>query len=652
MGVEGQAYERDGVENEHFRAVADIVTDAIIIANTSGTIEYANPAAARMFDYAPGELAGASLTVLVPERSRAAHQAGLTRFCASGEARVVGRTVELTGQRKDGGELPIELSLAAREVAGGYRFTAIIRDVSERHKLAGRLERDEAALAEAQAIAQVGSWDWDMRTQEVSWSDELYRIHGQQRGSVVPSYQAFSERIHPDDRERVNQIVQDALEHRKPFSFEYRLVRPDGQVRMLHGSGRMFLDEDGVPLRLAGTAQDITERRQVEQRLLISDRMASVGTLAAGVAHEINNPLAYVMGNLDLALTRLPTISLHLKSAHEPAVGAILRADASKLDEVITALEEAREGAMRVRDVVKGMKTFARPDDSLWETINVRDVIDSAVNMAWNEIRHRARLVRDYAELPTIQGSESRVGQVVLNLLINAAQAIPEGNVEAHEIRISARAERGRVIIEVSDDGSGIPADVLGRIFDPFFTTKAIGSGTGLGLSICHGIVMSMGGDIAVETRVGEGSVFRVSLPVGASPPRVSPAPLAPALTQRARILIIDDEPLITTYLRRLLGSAHEVVTVRGGRDALQCMLTGARFDVILCDLLMPEMTGMALYDQLRGSSPTDAERMIFMTGGAFTPRAQEFLERVPNPRIEKPIDMRQLLELIDKRLG
>jgi PAS domain S-box-containing protein len=380
--------------------------------------------------------------------------------------------------------------------------------------------------------------------------------------------------------------------------------------------------------------EDVSERRRLEAQLRLADRMASVGTLAAGVAHEINNPLAFVLANLEYAIRELRR-------------GGVAQ-------EVVTALEEAREGGARVREIVRDLKTFSRGDDPARELLDVARVLRSALSLASNEIRARARLDLQLAPTPRVLASEHRLGQVFLNLLINAAQAIPEGRVAEHTVRVvTGSARDGRVLVEVSDDGVGIPAEIRSRIFDPFFTTKPVGVGTGLGLSICHGIVTALGGEIAVESEPGRGSTFRVLIPP-ASPEAgfAEAAPLQLALGRRARVLVVDDEPLVCRAVQRILSPPHEVEARGSAREALEALRGGAGYDLVLCDLMMPGMTGMDLHEKVRAERPGLAARFVFLTGGAFTATARDFLTSVPNARVEKPFEPAALRDLVARLLG
>ncbi|HEX8538408.1 MAG TPA: ATP-binding protein, partial [Cystobacter sp.] len=358
---------------------------------------------------------------------------------------------------------------------------------------------------------------------------------------------------------------------------------------------------------------DITELRQMQLRLSLTERLATVGTLAAGVAHELNNPLAFVLGNLQLATRQL-------MSASESAP--------TQLDPLLKYLTDARVGAERIQSIVRDLGSFSHPDEQPPGPIDVRQVLELSVKMASGELRHRAQLVREYAQVPDVLADSARLGQVFLNLLVNAAQAIPEGHADQHEIRLSTWAEERTVCIEVRDTGQGIPAELLGRIFDPFFTTKAVGKGIGLGLSISHGLVRALGGELSVESEPGRGSVFRVRLPMAPAGRAASPSPPRREAPRRGRLLVVDDEPLFALSLRLLLKPEHDVTVFHDARGALEHLREDTAYDAILCDLMMAEMTGAQLHEELSRTAPELTSRIIFMTGGAFTQNAREFLAR------------------------
>jgi CheY-like chemotaxis protein len=302
-------------------------------------------------------------------------------------------------------------------------------------------------------------------------------------------------------------------------------------------------------------------------------------------------------------------------------------------------VRDAREGCVRVRTIVQDLRTFSRAWTDAPAPVEPHAVIEGAVKMAQIESQHRARLVRQIDDVPLVLGDQTRLTQVVLNLLLNAAQAIPPGDPQKHEVRVGARDRGAMVEIFVQDDGEGIPAEMLGRIFEPFFTTKPVGLGTGLGLSICRGIVQAHGGTIQVESTVGTGSVFRVLLPVAKIPSGRSQAPSSPPpSSRRSRILIVDDEIRLTTALRAVL-SHHEVVLASSGREGLQRMLSGAPFDLILCDVMMPDVSGVGVYEALRRDRPELCDRFVFMSGGAFPEASVGFIAGPAARRLYKPFD-------------
>jgi PAS domain S-box-containing protein len=410
---------------------------------------------------------------------------------------------------------------------------------------------------------------------------------------------------------------------------------------------RLSASFEGAPA-VVEIARDITERKHIATAMIEMDRMAAIGILAAGVAHEINNPLAYVLANLEYVTSEVETL-----------IAEIPKASNARLEPRVTDLRQAvadmSHGARRVRDIVQDLRTFSRSDEDKVAMIDVRHVLDSSIRMATVQIRHRAKVIKAYADVPLVLANESRLGQVFLNLVINAAQAVPDGALDMNKITLETRFEDGAIVVAVSDTGVGIAPETLPRIFEPFFTTKPVGQGTGLGLAICRRIVRAIGGDIGVESTPGRGTTFTVRLPPadpGALKRPRSDAARAPApASRRGRVLCVDDEPAIGIALRRLLLADHDVVVVTSAVAARERILEGEPYDVILCDLMMPGMSGMELHAELGKHAPELAQRMVFLTGAAFTQQAHDFLDRVPNARLEKPVDIDDLRTTITELL-
>jgi signal transduction histidine kinase len=511
---------------------------------------------------------------------------------------------------------------------------------------------DDASVSELRSQLSVsegrlGSVEQSLRSLVARLPDGVLVHHGIR---ALHSNLALRKMLHIDDGRDLDGLQVEALACSVEATARYQrsVPRKDGTFLVVEAESFAF-EWEGGPAFLV-IAHDVTERLRIEAQLLLADRMASMGTLAAGVAHEVNGPLGYTIANMGYALDELGTLERELVAADQEgrsALAARLALARASVQRIVDALREARQGGDRVRHIVRDLKTFATADDTPVGPVDVRRVLESSINMAYNEIRHRARLVKDYFPTPFVRGSEARLGQVFLNLLVNAAHAIGEGDVEHHSIRIVTRTDdKGRCVVEVSDTGHGIAPDDLRRIFDPFFTTKP-GSGTGLGLSICQNIVATVRGEIAVESVVGKGSTFRVTIPAAEDelppPPSAGKSSSARPPARRARVLVIDDEPMMARAVQRLLENEHDVLATSDPNAAVEQVRSGERFDAIVCDLMMPALSGMDVYDAICGIDSAQARRIVFMTGGAFTPRAVKFLESVDNVRIEKPLDRNAL---------
>jgi PAS domain S-box-containing protein len=518
------------------------------------------------------------------------------------------------------------------------RITGTVMDITARKQAEQELRR-QALIFESFYDGVVIA---DLSGRIIDWNPSAERMFGRSKAEALG--QTLFAVLHPSETDVITGSMLSMLEQAGRWTGELEFQRRDGTVCSCECVAVPLRDAEGRAIASIMVHRDISERKLLQSRLVMADRLASVGTLGAGVAHEINNPLAYMLVNLHLirvGLERLEAV------APPGAIGSLQQ-----------LVQETTEGAERIASIVKDLKTFARGEqESRLGPVDVRRAVELACKMADNMLRHRARLVLDFDTVPPVEANESRLCQVFLNLLLNAAQAIPEGEpAEKHEVAVRLRAQGpGQVLVEVRDSGVGMTPEVLSRVFDPFFTTKSVGEGTGLGLSICHGIVDSMGGSISVESVPGRGSTFRVVLraarqeAVAAPCPEPRPAEQAPA-SPRARVLVVDDEPNVTQALQRALSREHDVVTANTAQDALRVLAQDSGFDVILCDVMMPGMTRMDLFAELDRTTPEVAGRVVFMTGGAFTSRAVSFLQGVANPKLGKPLNLEELRALLTRR--
>jgi PAS domain S-box-containing protein len=541
--------------------------------------------------------------------------------------------LEFAVEHQDGRKMPVEVGVARLRTPEGVLAVGYFRDVADRKEAIDALRRSESRFRSLVEHAPDGVVI--LRGQRIIFMNEraarLLCLASAAHGlgleitSLLPTGSAARA------GQRIGTMLQTGTEF-PPAEYE---VSREGVTRTVEIKS-ILVEFDGAPAVLA-FARDVTERKAIQSELLRSDRLAAVGTLAAAVAHEINNPLTYAQLSLQAVERELA----------QSGLGA---------DQVAALLEHvrnARHGADRVATIVRDLRTFARADDAPPGPVDLTAVLERAIKIAENDLRHRARLVRAYQDVPAVNGNASRLEQVFLNLLINALQALPAGDPGRDVITIDLAATGdGEVRVEITDTGVGIPAAVRDRIFDPFFTTKPLGEGTGLGLSVCRGILEGLGGRIALDSTEGVGTTVTVTLPVHRAGERVRPAPAAPPAPapapspRRLRVLIVDDEPLVRRVLSMVLRREHDVVIAETGQEALAALEAGD-IEVVLCDLMMPGMSGMEVYEQVRGRRPGFERRIVFVTGGAFVPRLAAFLDSVDNLKLLKPFDVQQVLNAV-----
>lgn len=424
-------------------------------------------------------------------------------------------------------------------------------------------------------------------------------------------------RIVADGGERVNTVAR-ALAERAVQTMDRgaSLLDREGTPRTIeHAAAPILHGEDLLGAVLV--FRDVTEQRRMQEQLALTDRLTSLGTMAASVGHEINNPLAYNLSNVDFALGRLRG----------------MQAQHPELADVVTALEEARSGGKRIAEIVADMRAFSRSQEGVHHEVDVRSCVEWALRLTANQVRHVARLVTRIERVPRVLGNEVRLSQVLVNLLLETTAAIV-GPADRNEIRVRTGVDtRGRVLVEVEGTGA----------------SKA--DSPRLQLAISRDVVDWMGGELEIDIDPERGTCFRLRLPPQAQL-RERERDTATDVSDPGtlRVLVIEDDQLLARALGRMLSQRHRVVVTSGGEEGLAVLAEDPAFDLVLCDMMMPHISGMEVYERLLATNPRLAERIVFMTGGAFTPRAAEFLATIANPTLGKPFSRDDLLAALQAR--
>lgn len=510
----------------HFETFLEAALDAVVVADADGRIVYANQAAESLFGWSRPELVGEPVIKLMPEQHRKSHLAGMARFATTGEGRVFGKILRVAGLHRSGRIIQLEMTLSQVRSDPRRAVVAMIRDIGSRieaeqeeNHWAERFRSLSEQLPDAIVVEQEGKIVYvNAAALELLGYREANEIVGRPLLAL----------LHPDERGRWKETALGTGRGTKRFApMELRLRTAGGESVDVEAVA-FTIDFAGQPAT-ASVFRDVRERKRLQAQLMHADRMASMGTLAAGIAHEINNPVGFVHSNLG-ALEKYAHRMIEILDFYQsfwgredlaglPAVQEFLREAARKredlkldyiLADIPKLIARSKEGTERIKKIVSDLKTFARSDEGVGD-VDINQTLELALNIAWNEIKYKAEVVRGFAELPRVRGSATALGQVFLNILVNAAQAIADKGT----ITIKTWEAGGSVHVRISDTGSGIAPEHINKVFDPFFTTKPAGKGTGLGLNIAYNIIRRHNGRIEVESRQGEGTSFTIVLPVG-----------------------------------------------------------------------------------------------------------------------------------------
>lgn len=640
------------VSERRFRALFENSLAPIVIADDEGSYIDVNPAACAMFGYDRERFQSMKVSDLVTPTSWSAGEQ-YEEYKRSGASHGKFRFLRPDGEER------VALWSAAEISAGEH--ASVLRDVTELHRYGQRLRAEKERAQRYLDVAAVMLIGLDAQGRITLLNRRGCEILGIDDASAAIGREGL-EFVPPDQRDELKRVFRAILRGADGEAYqrlESRVLTTRGEQRRVVWHNAVVRDEGGDVVGTLSSGEDVTERRQMEAQLAQADRLSSMGMLAAGVAHEINNPLSYILYNLESLTEDLPLLTgavdmcqaAKADAPKEPAAGLELGSpDPTAFDDVELRFLDALNGAHRIKEIARGLGTFSRVEEDQLLEVDLNRVIEFALNMASNEIKYRARVVKDYGDIPPVLGSEGRLSQVFLNLFINATHAIEEGDVEHNAIEVRTRQEGGQVCAQVRDTGSGIPEKTLANIFDPFFTTKGAGVGSGLGLAISRSIIEGYQGTISVRSIVGTGTCFTIRLPAADTKSLATPEPVEDedeeCASPPSRILVVDDEPGIRRAMGRIL-RPHQVVEAGSGEQARDILEGDPEFDLILCDMMMPRWSGVDFHEWLSRTIPALAGRVIFITGGAFTPRAREYLKRTKVSSLEKPFDPRTLKRMV-----
>jgi PAS domain S-box-containing protein len=525
-----------------------------------------------------------------------------------------------------------ELAQALLRVVAARASAEFDRQLSEE-----ALRASEEFLRMSQRAGNVGSWRWNLRTNEVQWSDSMYALYGMTLADFDGSLAGATRTTHPDDIPIMTDAITKTISEGAGRAFEYRVIKSDGEVAHLWSQSDVICDTAGVQTHVIGTVIDLTARKQLDAKIQQAQKLESLGVLAGGIAHDFNNILTSLLGYADLALLELP-----VHSSARPLVSEAVKA--------------ARRGA----ELTKQMLAYSGRGRFVVDTVNLNEVVDDMASLLQVSISKKCAIAyRFMPNLPTVEVDIAQMRQVIMNLIINAAEAVGDrsGTIELATGTMQCDREflsRGNfsehatpgeyVFVQVSDTGCGMTDETRARIFDPFFTTKF--TGRGLGLAAVHGIVRGHRGIITVESKVNEGTVFKVVLPAGQAKASEQPAEIRDEELLRGSgvVLVVDDEEAIRDLASRMLAHmGFEVITACDGREAVKIFGSNAdTIRLVLLDMTMPNLDGEETFDALR--KIRGAVQVVLSSGYDEQSATRRFAGKGLAGFVQKPYTYEQLM--------
>ena len=608
------------------------VVDALIVIDEHGSIQAANPSAENIFGYREAELIGANVKLLMPEPERGRHDGYIAHYLRTGEAKIIGIGREVVGQKRDGSEVPLELAISEFTLSGKRCFTGVLRDISDRKRDEEAVRKSEHRLADAQRLARVGSWEWDIATGSIECSVQHCRNLGWSPDASGLTYDAFLSSVHHGDRARIDSVVRGCVESGDAATFDFRAPWPDGQVRHIRGQCEVEQAESRNPARLTGTTQDMTEFRTIEEQLSQAHKMEALGQLTGGVAHDFNNLLAVIMMDLDM-------------------IGELTAGNEEAGELVDEAKDVSRTGA----ELTQRLLAFARRQRLEPELVDPGALIADVKQLLRRTLGENIAIETTAAPgLWSVRVDPRQLQNALLNLALNARDAMPNGG------RLTIRATNGSldapgvatglglaadryVAIEMEDTGTGMERDTIDRAFEPFFTTKDE-LGSGLGLSMVYGFVKQSDGHVGIDSDVGHGTIVKIYLPRADA--EISDRPSREKVTDlrghEVILLVEDHEQLRRRAAGALARFGYRVLEATDGESALARLEAEPRVDLLLSDVVMPgKLNGPALARAVRRQRP--AIKVLLTTGYAGSGELPRGNDEAAMRVLDKPYTIKSL---------
>jgi PAS domain S-box-containing protein len=618
---------------EKYRQVVNNVSEAIVVIQ-DGVIKFANPRAMEVSScLCDGLGTKGIMEMLHPDDREVAKKRYLATLKGEGllpdypTYRIMGK----------GGDTEwMEVSATRITWEGKPAVLAFMADVTKRKQVEGVLRQSEERYRTIMEDMEEGYYEADLTGNITFVNDSMSRILGYENGEMIGTN--YCSYVGGDESRQIYKDVNSVYRTRKPAKwFSWEFLTKSGETRFIEASVAPRLNAQGEVIGFRGIFNDVTERKAIEQQVLMTSKLASIGELASGVAHELNNPLTGVIGYAQLLID----------SKNVP-------------QEVKSDLNKVYQESQRAAKIVQNLLSFARRRKPEKRYFDANELIQKTLELRSYELKtSNIKVDVDLEpELPEIKADYYQIQQVILNIVINAEQALAETG-RRGKIAVTTSVIKDHIRISIADNGPGIPKENISRVFDPFFTTKEVGKGTGLGLSVCHGIVAAHGGNIYAESEEGKGAEFIIDLPIAVAEEPDSGDVVTAGIKDNRRyrrrasenILIIDDESGVRDVLARTFSeTGYQTDSASDAKCALT-KLNKNGYDLFIIDLKLPRVSGMRLYEIMKEKYPSSAEKVMFITGDAITQSTQDFLDSAGRPYLTKPFNPKMAVELVEEML-